>query len=197
MITHLSMYTFIFYTMKICKRLVVSSKYSNQSFLLVAIFVLSIELVSAVQYNQPCTFSFGTCDWNLGRRWHITTLDADQKGFRKVFFRWTLNESFFCLLKFLIADAESKEDKRIGFTDALMSSWLQLSSLCSFDIRLTFKYSISNRNDFIEIYFLEKNQTKMNLLGQWKNFINKNHSFNQPSWQQANITFKAAEQFQV
>jgi len=76
-----------------------------------------------------------------------------------------------------------------------MSSWLQLSSLCSFDIRLTFQYSIQNQFDFIEIYFIKKNQTQMNSLGQWKNIINNNT--NETIWQQGNVTFKAAEEFRV
>jgi len=76
-----------------------------------------------------------------------------------------------------------------------MSSWLQLSSLCSFDIRLTFQYSIQNQFDFIEIYFIKKNQTQINSLGQWKNIINNNN--NETIWQQGNVTFKAAEEFRV
>ncbi|CAF4830131.1 unnamed protein product, partial [Rotaria sp. Silwood2] len=99
----------------------------------------------------------------------------------------------------LIADAESKEDKRIGFTDAIMSSWLQLSSLCSFDVRLTFQYSIQNENDLIEIYVIEKNRTRMISIGQWKDTVNINNSleYNDPIWQQGNVTFKAAEEFRV
>lgn len=95
----------------------------------------------------------------------------------------------------LIADAESKEDKQIGFTDTIMSTWLHVSSLCSYDIRLTFQYSIANENDVIQIYFIEKNRTKINLLGQWKGikFLNNN----QPIWQYGNVTFKSAEEFRV
>lgn len=80
-----------------------------------------------------------------------------------------------------------------------MSSWLHLSSLCSFDIRLTFQYSIENSKDFFEIYFIEKNRIRMNSLGQWKGIENNNKSLedHQPIWQQGNITFKAAEEFRV
>jgi hypothetical protein len=74
-----------------------------------------------------------------------------------------------------------------------MSSWLQLSPLCSFDIRLTFEYNIQNEYDFIEIYFIKKNRTQMNSLGQWKSIINNNETI----WQQGNVTFKAAEEFRV
>jgi hypothetical protein len=76
-----------------------------------------------------------------------------------------------------------------------MSSWLQLSPLCSFDIRLTFEYNIQNEYDFIEIYFIKKNRTQMNSLGQWKSIINNNN--NETIWQQGNVTFKAAEEFRV
>ncbi|CAM4836116.1 unnamed protein product [Rotaria magnacalcarata] len=143
------------------------------------IFVLIIKLVDSVQYNQLCTFSFGTCSWSIGRRWHITNLDNGNKV--------------------LIADAESKEDKRIGFTDAIMSSWLHLSPLCSFDIRLTFQYSIQNEHDLIEIYLMEKNRTRLTSVGQWKGIINKNDSSenNDPIWQQGNVVFKAAEEFRI
>ncbi|CAF1095486.1 unnamed protein product [Rotaria sp. Silwood1] len=143
------------------------------------IFVIIIKLIYSVQYNQLCTFSFGTCNWSIGRRWHITSLDNGDKV--------------------LIADAESKEDKRIGFTDAIMSSWLQLSPLCSFDIRLTFQYYIENENDLIEIYFIEKNRTRMISIGQWKSRTNINNSSenNDQIWQQGNVTFKAAEEFRI
>ena len=140
-----------------------------------------------VQYNQPCTFSMGTCNWNIGRRWHIVNLDDEDKGFEMIrLFHFSL------LILVLTADAESKEDKRIGFTDAIMSSWLHLSPLCSFDIRLTFQYSIQNENDFIEVYLIEKNRTRMSSLGQWKGL-----KINQSIWLQGNVTFKASEEFRV
>jgi hypothetical protein len=99
----------------------------------------------------------------------------------------------------LIADAESKEDKKTGFTDAIMSSWLHLSPLCSFDIRLTFQYSIDNEYDFIEIYFIQKTRILMTSLGQWKGTKNNNKSLenHQPLWQEGSVTFKAAEEFRV
>lgn len=99
----------------------------------------------------------------------------------------------------LIADAESKEDIRNGFTDAIMSSWLQLSPLCSFDIRLTFQYSIQNEYDFIEIYFRDKIRSRITSIGQWKSSISKGYVLEEddPIWQQANVTFKAAEEFRV
>jgi hypothetical protein len=80
-----------------------------------------------------------------------------------------------------------------------MSSWLHLSPLCSFDIRLTFQYSIQNEYDFIEIYFIQKNRLVMNSIGQWKGITNNNQSLEdrQFIWQYGNVTFKAAEEFRV
>jgi len=49
------------------------------------ILVILIKFVSSVQYNQPCTFSFGTCDWSIGRRWHIVNFNDEDKGFIKFF----------------------------------------------------------------------------------------------------------------
>lgn len=96
------------------------------------------------------------------------------------------------ILLVLIADAESKEDQRTGFTDAIVSSWLHLSPLCSFDVRLTFQYSISNTEDLLELYLIEKNRTRMSSLGQWRGLES-----NETIWQQGNLTFKAAEEFRV
>ncbi|CAF1391030.1 unnamed protein product [Adineta steineri] len=143
------------------------------------ILIVFIKLVFSVQYNQPCTFSSDSCKWSIGRRWHIMNLDNNNK--------------------ILIADAESKEDERNGFTDVIMTSWLYLSSLCSYEIRLTFRYTIQNQYDFLEIYFIEKSRTRMNLLGQWKSLINKNNSLdiNDSIWQQGNVTFKASKEFQI
>jgi len=150
--------------------------------------------VSCVQYNQLCTFSFGTCNWNIGRRWHFLDLDDGNKGNRDLVFSF-----IFKYILVLIADAESKEDKRIGFTDAIMSSWLHLSPLCSFDIRLTFRFRIQNEYDLIEIYLIEKNPIRMTSLGQWHGVINKTNASEIKDfiWQQGNITFKAAEEFRV
>jgi hypothetical protein len=80
-----------------------------------------------------------------------------------------------------------------------MSSWLHLSPLCSFDIRLTFQFSIQNQYDRIEIYLIQKNRTRMSSVGQWKSIPNNNTSTEDvnPIWHQANITFKAAEEFRV
>lgn len=108
--------------------------------------------------------------------------------------RWAF---YFSLV--LIADAGSKEDDRTGFTDTIISPWLQLSPLCSFDGRLTFRFSISNDRDHIEIYSIENNRTKTTSLGQWKGKTNKAHSIkvDDLSFQQGNITFQVSEQFQV
>lgn len=96
------------------------------------------------------------------------------------------------ILLVLMADAESKDDQRTGFTDAIVSSWLHLSPLCSFDVRLTFQYSISNTEDLLEIYLIEKNRTRTSSLGQWRGLES-----NETIWQLGNITFKAAEEFRV
>jgi hypothetical protein len=43
-------------------------------------------LISAGQYNQLCTFSSGTCNWNIGRRWQVQNLDdeTDDQGMMNV-----------------------------------------------------------------------------------------------------------------
>jgi len=145
--------------------------------LLDLILIYFIEFVVSMQFNEPCTFISDACDWNLGRRWHIITLRNDEK----------------CL----IADAESKEDKRIGFTDAIMSSWLNASPLCSFDIRFSMKFSIENWNDSIEIYLIEKMESNTRLLEQWQMEENTSHSLDEPIWQHRNLTFKTANEFRV
>ncbi|UJR22079.1 hypothetical protein I4U23_025145 [Adineta vaga] len=138
-----------------------------------------MKLVFCIPYNQLCTFSSGSCNWSIGRRWHIMNFD-DQN-------------------KVLIADAESKEDQRNGFTDTIISPWLQLSSLCSFDGRLKFRFSISNEYDYIEIYLIENNRTRTSSFGQWKNRRNRNHSTDKYDiiWQQGNVTFQVTTEFQI
>ncbi len=34
-------------------------------------------LIYAGQFNQLCTFSSGTCNWNIGRRWQVQNLDDE------------------------------------------------------------------------------------------------------------------------
>ena len=100
----------------------------------------------------------------------------------------------------LIADGESKEDRRVGFTDAIMSPWLTLSSLCAFDVRLTFQFSISNERDLIEIYLTQENRTRLSSIGQWRGLANVHANASDemdPLWQRANVTFKATEKFRV
>ena len=100
----------------------------------------------------------------------------------------------------LVADGESKEDKRTGFTDAIMSPWLTLSSLCSFDVRLTFQFSIPNERDLIEIYLTQENRTRLSSIGQWTGLpdVHANASDEMdPLWQRANVTFKATDKFRV
>ncbi|CAF3607754.1 unnamed protein product [Rotaria sordida] len=141
-----------------------------------------IIIVSSIQYNQRCTFSSGTCNWNIGRRWQIRNLDDETND------------------KILVAVDGSHIDKEMGFTDIITSSWLYLTSSCSFNIRLTFQFSIENEQDQIEVFLIKKNGIEILSLGQWKalKYENSNTSDDIESiWQQANITFKAAEEFRI
>jgi len=102
-----------------------------------------------------------------------------------------------CFLVLIAVDG-SNQDKEIGFTDVITSSWLYLTSLCLYDIRLTFQFSIENEQDQLEVFLIKKYGLKISSIGQWKALTNKNSSNNIESlWQQANITFKAAEEFRV
>ena len=81
-----------------------------------------------------------------------------------------------------------------------MSTWLHLSSLCSFDVRLTFQFSIQNADDLLEMYLVHENRTRMKSLGQWKGIVDDRMNVSEglePIWQQANVTFKGAEKFRV
>jgi hypothetical protein len=92
----------------------------------------------------------------------------------------------------------NNQDKEIGFTDVITSSWLYLTAACSFDIRLTFQFSIENEQDQIEVFLIKKGQLQISSIGQWKALTNRNTLEEIESlWQQANITFKAAEEFRV
>ncbi len=44
-----------------------------------------IIIVSSIQYNQCCTFSSGTCNWNIGRRWRVRNLvdEINDKGIKE------------------------------------------------------------------------------------------------------------------
>ncbi len=98
----------------------------------------------------------------------------------------------------LIAVDGSNQDKEMGFTDIITSSWLYLTSSCLYDIRLTFQFSIENEQDQLEVFLIKKYGVKISSIGQWKALTNKNSLDNIESlWQQANITFKAAEEFRV
>jgi len=86
----------------------------------------------------------------------------------------------------------------MGFTDIITSPWLYLTSSCSFNIRLIFQFSIENEHDQIEVFLIKKNGLQISSIGQWKALTNKNSPEDIESlWQQANITFKAAEEFRV
>ncbi|CAF3811269.1 unnamed protein product [Adineta steineri] len=138
--------------------------------------------VSSIQYNQRCTFSSGTCNWNIGRRWQIKNLDEETDD------------------KVLIAVDASNEDKEKGFTDIVTSSWLYLTSSCLFIIRLTFQFSIENEQDQIEIFFINKDRTQISSIGRWKALTQKNIDLSdeiESLWQQANITFQASEEFRI
>ncbi|CAF1047506.1 unnamed protein product [Rotaria sp. Silwood1] len=150
--------------------------------LILYIIELIIIIVSSVQYNQRCTFSSGTCNWNIGRRWQIRNLDDETND------------------KVLIAVDGSHIDKEMGFTDIIASSWLYLTSSCSFNIRLTFQFSIEHEQDQIEVFLIKKDGIQILSLGQWKAFKYENSNTSddiESLWQQANITFKAAEEFRI
>jgi hypothetical protein len=87
----------------------------------------------------------------------------------------------------------------MGFTDVITSSWLYLTSSCSFAIRLTFQYNIENAQDQIEVFLIKKDRTQISSIGRWKALINEIKSLENIDslWQQANITFRAAEEFRV
>lgn len=153
-------------------------------------------LIVSGQYNQRCTFSSGTCQWNIGRRWQVQNLDdqIDDQGRQSV----PLNSSSRPFIVVLIAMDRNNQDKEMGFTDVVTSSWLYLTNACAFDIQLSFQFSIENEQDQIEVFLLGKDQLQISSMGKWKALTNKNSLVDVESlWQQANITFKAEEQFRV
>jgi hypothetical protein len=100
----------------------------------------------------------------------------------------------------LIANSINNEDKHMGFTDVIMSAYLPLSASYSFDIRLSFQYSIANKDDFIDIYRTDENRTHIVSFVPSKSLANERTNIsddNEPIWQQANVTFQAIEQFRV
>jgi hypothetical protein len=140
-----------------------------------------------------------TCNWNIGRRWQIKNLDdeTDDKGIRNFKLKKKLDLQ---LILVLIAVDGSNQDKEMGFTDAITSPWLYLTSSCSFDIRLTFQFSIENEHDQIELFLIKKHGTQVSSIGRWKALTTENNNGAEDIeslWQQANITFKAAEEFRV
>ncbi|UJR27050.1 hypothetical protein I4U23_008354 [Adineta vaga] len=138
--------------------------------------------ISSIRYNQRCTFSLNTCKWNLGRRWQIKNLEDESDD------------------KVLIAVDESNIDKEKGFTDVITSPWLYLTRSCSYTIRLTFQFNIENEQDQIEVFLIKTNHTQILSLGHWKALTQKNLNTSddiESLWQQANLTFKAAEEFRI
>jgi hypothetical protein len=88
----------------------------------------------------------------------------------------------------------------MGFTDVITSPWLYLTASCSFDIRLTFQFSIENEDDQIELFLIKNDGTQVSSEGRWKALTNDKSNMPEDIeslWQQANITFKAAEEFRV
>ncbi|CAF1143345.1 unnamed protein product [Adineta ricciae] len=138
--------------------------------------------ISSVQYNQRCTFSLGTCDWHIGRRWQVKNLDEETED------------------KVLTAIDESHIDREKGFTDVITSPWLYLTSSCSFTVRLTFQFNIENEHDQIEVFLIKTNHSQTSSLGHWKaltqDHINTSDEI-ESLWQQANLTFKAADEFRI
>ena len=100
----------------------------------------------------------------------------------------------------LIAVDGSNIDQIMGFTDIIASSWLYLIPSCSFNIRLTFRFSIENEQDQIEVFLIKKDRMQISSIGQWKalTYEMSNSSEDIKSfWQQANMTFSASEEFRV
>ena len=98
----------------------------------------------------------------------------------------------------LIAVDRNNQDKEMGFTDVITSSRLSLTTSCSRDIRLTFQFSIENEQDQIEVFLIKKGEPQVSSIGQWKALTKRNaFEYIESLWQQANITFIAAEEFQV
>jgi hypothetical protein len=89
----------------------------------------------------------------------------------------------------------------MGFTDTITSSLLYLTPSCSFDIRLTFQFSIENEQDRLEVFLIKNNGARISSIGRWKAITNENLNSSkkviETLWQQAVITFRAAEEFRV
>ncbi|CAF2154325.1 unnamed protein product [Rotaria magnacalcarata] len=150
--------------------------------LILYIIVLLIINVSSVQYNQKCTFSSGTCKWNLGRRWQIRNLDDETNDI------------------VLMAVDGSNKDKEQGFTDVITSPSLYLTSSCSFNVRLSFQFNIENEQDEIEVFLIKNNETQAASVGLWSAVNSRTYNFSDDIgslWQQANVSFKAAEEFRI
>ncbi|CAF5031323.1 unnamed protein product, partial [Rotaria magnacalcarata] len=150
--------------------------------LILYIIVLLIINVSSVQYNQKCTFSSGTCKWNLGRRWQIRNLDDETNDI------------------VLMAVDGSNKDKEQGFTDVITSPSLYLTSSCSFNVRLSFQFNIENEQDEIEVFLIKNNETQAASVGLWSAVNSRTYNFSDDTgslWQQANVSFKAAEEFRI
>lgn len=100
----------------------------------------------------------------------------------------------------LVAADENTMDQKMGFTDIITSPWLYLTPSCSFNVRLTFQFSIENEQDQIEVFLIKKDKTQISSIGIWKALQFGNNSLTEnieSLWQQANVTFKAAAEFRV
>ena len=169
-----------------------------QDFLLLVLPWLG-RIDSSVRYNEQCTFLTDSCQWNIGRRWEIGDLDdTDEDDDKGKGSSTETGQRCECLA--LIAVAGNENDERLGFTDDIGSSWLSLTPLCGFYIRLTFLFNIENENDAIEAFLVTRNPRRSTSIGQWRALFSTPLDVTDESvsqWQQANITFQAEVEFRV
>lgn len=153
--------------------------------------------VVSIQYNKKCTFSSGSCDWNLGRRWQINNLDDETYDKGNDFLVELEIRRF--LLVLIAIDANTK-DKEKGFTDVVSTSWLYLTSSCSFSVRLSFEFNIENDQDEIEAFLIKKDEPQITPIGHWQAIKLDNTDISNDAeslWRHANVSFQAAEEFRV
>ncbi|CAF3347041.1 unnamed protein product [Rotaria socialis] len=94
----------------------------------------------------------------------------------------------------------SNKDKEQGFTDVITSPWLYLTSSCSFNVRLSFQFNIENEQDEIEVFLTKKDETQAASVGLWPALNSRTYNSSGDIgsfWQQANVSFKAAEEFRI
>lgn len=163
------------------------------------IVALMIPPVSTIPYDQLCTFSSDRCQWNSGRRWAIGQFDDEIDDQGRID-EQQLTRFHRRSILVLMAMGHSEDDEQLGYTDSISTSWLTLSPICAFNIRLGFLFNIENEHDRLEAFLWKKNGTRISSIGQWKGLSNVRMNLSderESHWQQANLTFQAAEQFRV